>query len=177
MSNWLGISRPGSRDDGRTLEPVQVPVRLQREGERPCLVVGFDHRPNAEAALRWAAELATPLQADLHIVHVVDIADAGPDPDASDWEAQTTRCVEAQQHQASEMLADFPGHWTYQTRRGQPSRVLSNLANEKHALMIIVGARRTGILSTIAGWFDRSVASQLVQKPLQVPVLLVGPGR
>lgn len=174
MSDWLGITRPGLVDRGAT--PQRVAASSDRPVEPPaCLVVGFDHRPASEGALRRAAEFATLLRADLHVVHVIDIADVGPDPDAWDWEAQTSRCVEAEHRQASEMLTDFPGIWTYKTRRGQPSRVLTNLAKEKQALMIVVGARRTGVASPITGWFGRSVANQLVHRSDQIPVLVVRP--
>ena len=177
MSSWLGITHPGMADQVPTVQPVESQDVQPPAGEPACLVVGFDHRPAAEAALLRAAELATLMHADLHVVHVVDVADAGPDPDAADWEDQVARCVEAERRRASELLADFPGHWTYQTHRGQPSRVLSNVANQKHAHMIVVGARRTGLLSTILGWFGHSVVSQLAGRSSRTPVLLVGPRR
>src|SRR5215203_784019 len=39
------------------------------------IVVGFDEEPQSQAALRYAIDLARRLDADLEVVHVVDLRD------------------------------------------------------------------------------------------------------
>lgn len=177
IKDWLTPSRPGSGEDqGPAIRLVRSTADSASDAHTPCLVVGFDRRPASRAALRRAAELATVLAADLHVVHVVDVTDVDPDPDAADWETQLEQCLETEREQATQILSDFRGRWTYQMRHGPPSRTLASLASEEQALMVVVGARRHGPMSTISGWFDRSVSAQLVQRPLSRPVLVVPGG-
>ena len=50
------------------------------------LVVGYDRRPESQDALRVAAGLAERMDAELHVVHAVDLTDYPIDPDGFDWE-------------------------------------------------------------------------------------------
>lgn len=54
------------------------------------LVVGFDRYPSSWQALRFAITLAEPLNAYLHVAHIVDLDDVPIDPDGDDWEDRVT---------------------------------------------------------------------------------------
>lgn len=136
------------------------------------LVVGYDRSPASQEAIRVAVDLATRLGAELHVLHVVDLHDFPIDPDSSDWEEQAQRTLEQERHQAEHLLAVCPGTWTYHIERGDPVRALTTLADDLHALLIVVGTRGGGLGSAVQRLLDGSVSRRLVKGHCR-PVLVV----
>lgn len=139
----------------------------------PVIVVGFDRHPPATSALRAAAGLALRLGADLHVVHVLDVSDAYPDPDADDWEDRTNQQAQQVRSTAQALLADHGGRWSYLARRGTPARALAQAAQDADALMLVLGTPRSGHGSAVAHLLDRPVLAQVLHHDSDVPVLLV----
>jgi nucleotide-binding universal stress UspA family protein len=137
------------------------------------LVVGHSRDPASQQALRVARDLAERLGARLHVVHGIDLGDYPIDPDAADWEEQAERTLAEQHDQVQAALATCPQEWTYRADRGGPVGLISGVAEEKNALMIIVGTRGGGLGSAIERMLSgRSVSRALIRRQHR-PVLVV----
>ncbi len=145
---------------------------MTRQPAHPSLVLGHSRRPAADAALHVAVDLARRLDADLHVVHGVDLFDYPVDPDAADWEEQASRTLDEQRKRVEAILADCPVRWTYRTYRGDPARVLDDVAVETDALMIIVGSRGEGVGATFDRLLSGSVSRGVLRRQ-HCPVLVV----
>ncbi|WLP89893.1 universal stress protein [Gordonia sp. NB41Y] len=154
------------------------PLRRRRPGPRPritpqsCLVVGWDRHPDSLAAARFAAALAVPLRAHIHIVHIVDLDDEPIDPDAPDWEEQYRANVTAEAVTARALLDDVPASWTYHSGHGSPADLLAQVADRYGALMVVVGSPRSGLMGYLDSVLGQSVAHRLIGAR-RVPLLLV----
>jgi nucleotide-binding universal stress UspA family protein len=136
------------------------------------IVVGHSRDPASQEALRVARDLAERLGARLHVVHGVDLGDYPINPDAADWEEQAERTLAEQQVQVQTALANCPQGWTYSASRGGPVGLISGVAEEKDALMIIVGTRGEGLGPAIERLLDGSVSRGLIRHQHR-PVLVV----
>ncbi len=152
------------------------PVELERSGPagkaKASLVVGFDRSPASLAALAKAAEIGGLLEAELHVVHAVDLADYPVDPDADDWEEQAAQSLDDERLRVSTALAGYPGGWSYLALRAEPADALNRAAEQFDALMIVVGVRTHGwrhLLERLAG---PSVSHRLIGH-CHRPVLVV----
>jgi nucleotide-binding universal stress UspA family protein len=138
------------------------------------IVVGYASSVASRRALTVAAELAGDLGARLHVVHVVDLLDYPVDPDLPDWEERGASRLAAERAEVGSVLADWPGEWDYQVRRGDPARALAEIAAGRQARMIVVGTSHgSGLavaLERLAGTI-RSVAHALERA--DIPVLVV----
>jgi nucleotide-binding universal stress UspA family protein len=123
------------------------------------VVVGFDRCPASHHALRFAIELAAPLNAHLHVAHIIDLQDFPVDPDGDDWEQCFADTLDQERATACDLLSALPGNWTYYAHRGDPAHVLAALADTHDALMIILGTARGGLMSAI----DRSWAHRCLR--------------
>ena len=141
------------------------------------LVVGVDRHPASHAALAAAIDLATQLRADLHIVHAIDLSDYPIDPDAADWDSQGENALRHEQQQVTAAMAAFPGHWTYQVRRGHPAHVITALADQTGAQLILIGAARRGLTGTLTRALAGSVSGALLKAPTQRRPIIVVPTR
>jgi nucleotide-binding universal stress UspA family protein len=148
----------------RRLEPVRPP--------QAHLVLGHGRYASSEAALPVAADLARRLQAQLHVVHGIDLSDYPIDPDAADWEAQAQHVLAAQQQRVADALAGTDTGWSYHAWRGDPVELLARVADETDALMIIVGSRGEGFGKVLDRIFERSVSHGLIARQHR-PVLVV----
>ena len=63
-------------------------------------------------ALSFVMGLAVPLQAYLHVAHVVDLDDFPVEPDRDDWERRIVDTVERERTEACTMLAQGIGATT-----------------------------------------------------------------
>ncbi|MCV7426129.1 universal stress protein [Mycobacterium montefiorense] len=157
-------------------ETTTAPDYLVGPGHVPNIVLGWDRQRGSAAALAVAADLAQRLDARLHVVHVADTGDMPIDPDAADWEQQINQRLRDDEASARSFLDRLVVDWTYHSAHGQPSEIISNLADETHALMIVVGGQRGGMHSFIGTLAGQSVSRQLTHHHGR-PVLVVPPPR
>ena len=136
------------------------------------IVVGHSREPASQEALRVARDLAERLGARLHVVHSVDLGDYPINPDAADWEEEAERTLAEQEDQVQTALATCPQGWTYGTDRGDAVGLISAVAEEEDALMIIVGTRGAGFGPAIERLLDGSVSRGLIRRQHR-PVLVV----
>lgn len=104
-----------------------------------ALVVGVDHRDLSFKVLAVAADLAARLDADLHVVHAIDLRDYPVDPDSADWEEHAEAALTELRSSIETTLAGHEGRWTYQVQVGEPVPTLKAAADDRDALMIVVG--------------------------------------
>lgn len=136
------------------------------------MVLGWDLQPTSSAALQFAVIMAQRLNTHLHVVHVADIDDLPIDPDAWDWEGQLDQRLADNKTTARSLLDQLDANRTYHGARGRPSDVITNLADETDALMIVLGASRGGVHSFIETFAGQSVSRQLTRQHGR-PVLIV----
>ena len=141
--------------------------------EGAVIVVGFDHHEPALVALRFAAKLAIALDEHLRVVHVLDVSDAYPDPDADHWEQLTAGRVREVQEVAAHALAGSGCRWSYDARRGPVAGELLSAAREADATMLVLGAARAGHAAALVHLVDRPVLPHLLHRHLEVPILIV----
>lgn len=141
-------------------------------GRRPWLVVGVDARPTSVGALRTAMDLAGRLGAEIAVVHAIDLRDFPVDPDSDDWGLEAQRNIQAQEELVRSVMAGWERRWLYRAIRGEPARVLTGVATQLDALMIVVGARERRHRHDWGGWADHSIPHRLVGHA-ERPVLVV----
>lgn len=137
-----------------------------------CIVVGVDRDPAGQAALATAVDLAGRLRARVVAVHVVTLGDSPVDPDGPGWEDGLRAALAEEQQQVERALADHPGGWSYSAWHGDPADVLTRVAEQQRALMVVVGRHGTGISDVLHRLVDGSVSSRLV-RGCGRPVLVV----
>jgi nucleotide-binding universal stress UspA family protein len=138
----------------------------------PTLVVGHGQDPSSDQALLTAVDLARRMGGRLHIVHVIDLNDYPVNIDAPDWEQRGAESVAAEQRHVERMLADAPVPWTYEARHGDPTKVLCTAADERNALLIVVGSRGEGLRRALGRLMDPSISHGVIQRQYR-PVLVV----
>ena len=136
------------------------------------LVVGFDGTVESVAALRAAADLGERLEAHLVVVHAVDLSDYPVDPDADDYEQQAEKVVEADRGAVTAALRDYRPGWSFRALRAAPADALRKVADERAALMIVVGFRVTGT-HVVDHLLAPAVPSEIIRRSGR-PVLVVG---
>jgi nucleotide-binding universal stress UspA family protein len=140
------------------------------------LVVGHSRAPASQQALRVARDLAGRLNARLYIVHAITLGDYPVDPDAADWDQRAEEALAGQHEQVHAALAGCPQPWTYSVARRDPVSLISAVAEENNALMIIVGTRGPGVGATIERWCAGSVSHGLLRRQHR-PVVIVRASR
>jgi nucleotide-binding universal stress UspA family protein len=136
------------------------------------LLVGFDRCPSSQHALRFAITLAAPLNAHLHVAHIIDLEDFPIDPDGDDWVQRFADELAQERAQACDLLGALPGNWTYSAHHGGQAHTLTTLADADDALMIIIGAARGGLMSSLDRALGVSVSAHLIRHTHR-PVLVV----
>jgi nucleotide-binding universal stress UspA family protein len=137
------------------------------------IVVGFDRQPVSRRALEVAADLAARLGARLDVVHVVDLSDYPIDPERGDWEHLAREALAEEQRVADDVLATREVQWTYHAARGEPVHLLTTVADEQDALMIVVGTRGHSPLDALGRLLEGSVTRGLTGRGQHRPVLMV----
>jgi nucleotide-binding universal stress UspA family protein len=100
------------------------------------IVTGADGSESAEAAVRWAAELAVVFGSDLHVVTVEE----DHDPVPFEWSSGSSESHDALVHAVQ--IADAAGaHVLGHEQRGDPVAAIIRVADEVHADLIVVGNR------------------------------------
>ena len=131
----------------RSSMPADAPdLRTLTAAGGDTVIVGHDGHPTGDRALATAADLASRLNAHLHVVHSVTLEDYGIDPDTDAFEATRDRNVAAERERITAALADTTVPWTYHEERGEPAACLAQLARDLDAAFIVVGASHRGLL-------------------------------
>jgi nucleotide-binding universal stress UspA family protein/RimJ/RimL family protein N-acetyltransferase len=132
LSRLLQEFAVGSVTPARTLLDLLVPRRRgtleQPRGNR--IVVGVDGSPGSELAARMAQEVASVLNAGVHVVGVHRVL-LGDTEELRSAVRETAAALRGQGLQVYEHI-----------RRGEPGLVLPDVADEEGARLIVVGAGR-----------------------------------
>lgn len=175
----LEESSSTSRRQGRGSqgsEPLRVVEAKGDSVPAAHIVVGYDEDPQSQTALQTALELARRLDAHLDVVHVVDLRDYPVDPDREDWESESDKALERSAEHLRSLVQDHPQGWSYHAWRGDPVHLLAAVAEEREALMIVVGTHGPGFTATLHRVMGGSVSRGLVGHS-HTPVLVVPPSR
>jgi nucleotide-binding universal stress UspA family protein len=156
-------------------EPTPILVLDHAPGSEDSganLVVGFDRRAESMAALETAVQLGGRLQANLLVIHAVDLADYPIDPDRRDYEEQAQRTLAEERFTVSSVLASYAFGWTYRALRDDPVDALIRAADDVDALMVIVGSRGEHWHLVLERLISPSVSHRLIERCGR-PVLVV----
>lgn len=154
------------------------PLRRRRPGPPPRraartdLVIGWDRRPASMAAMRMAVGLGHELDAHVHVVHIVDLSDTPLDPDDPDWETRFAETVDEEALAARRLLDELPASWTYHSGHGSAATLLATVADRYHALMVVIGGQRGGVMSYLDSVMGQSVTQRMIGQR-KVPLLIV----
>lgn len=154
-------------------------IRLDGDGPAPTtttptIVVGHSIDPESDDALDVAIDLARRLGAVLRVVHGADLDDHPIDADAPDWEERAQQAVAAQRARVADRLSTTDLAWCYDAGSGEPAALLSRVAREDSALMIVVGSRGRDFASAVARLLGGSVSREVIGEG-GCPVLVVPP--
>jgi nucleotide-binding universal stress UspA family protein len=132
--------------------------------DKTCLVVGIDASPESLAAVEWALRLAGDLQRRVVAVHAVGLLEGQhlrphPDVEATVTAARTLNpgCADVQ---VDTMFED-----------GAAAEVITRVAEDHDAVMIVVGSRGLGRATHLLGSTSEAVLSRAT-----IPVLIVPAG-
>ncbi|TAK30547.1 MAG: universal stress protein [Myxococcaceae bacterium] len=125
------------------------------------IVVGYDFTEASDDALSWALELAQPLLATVHIVHIADSSDDN-DPNVVERRAALARVADDAGPRVTSQLA----------LGSDVARALVDLSEEGNADLIVVATRQ---VSAMRRWFLGSVANELI-RAAHCPVVTVRSG-
>jgi nucleotide-binding universal stress UspA family protein len=135
------------------------------------IVAGYHASPASLTALGTAKDLAERMNAEIHVVHAIDLSDYPIDPDRADWEEQAHERPASQRENIDAVMSNFWGRWFVHIHRGDAFAVLCQIANQCDAAMIVIGAR-TGGLARVERFATLSVVGKLLNHPGR-PVLVV----
>lgn len=134
------------------------------------IVVGIDDSPGSRRALEWTAELAQGLQARVVAVHAFEpLAHVGELSPGVDLRALRERAVVQVEGELCQPLRQRGVQHTALTLEGEPADVLLGVARKEQADLLVVGARRMGLLKTLA----LGSTSQKVTHHAGSPVVIV----
>ena len=137
------------------------------------LVVGFDGSPASYSAIQRAAALSSVTDEAVHVVSVLPPMssyklNAGMGEPRSEVEDLRIQLRDAAMRGAIGRHCDRPG-WTHQVIIGNPSREIARTAEERGAVLIILGRSERGAI-------DRSLGADTtlqVMRCSSIPVLVV----
>lgn len=152
---------------------VRVAGAWEAERRHADIVLGYDKPESGQAPLEVAADLARRTSAHLHVVHGIDLSDYPIDPDAGDWEATAQQHLAAGRVAIEDALAGHLNGWSYHAAHGRPLDLLTSVAEECDALLIVVGLRQGGFFDSLGRLVGGSVSHHLVNHSRR-PVLVVG---
>ena len=136
------------------------------------IVVGYDDTPGAQAALERAATLATALGSKLVVISVTPLMvsagrSGGPIDPTDPPEKHAKELEAARAYLEGQGISDAD----YQPAVGEPPDAIVQLADERHADMIVVGTREHGMINRLIG----ASVSNAVSHHAHCDVLIVHP--
>jgi universal stress protein A len=137
------------------------------------ILVATDFSESAEHALEEATGLARRLDARIHLVHAYELPALLPGPEASAASAELDRSIRESARTALEELAERVRSVSLEVAvevgHGAPTEVITRIARERGANLIVMGTRgRSGLSHVLLG----SVAERTV-RTAPCPVLTV----
>jgi nucleotide-binding universal stress UspA family protein len=141
------------------------------------ILVGVDGSDGSLAAVRWAAEVAAPLDAEIIAVFVAEMAptaltapagmgDVSPGVD-TEWLENMTKTL---REQWCAPLAESGATWQCDVISGSPSHALLAAADEVHADLIAIGRHGHGRLAErLMGSTPNYIAHHATQPVVVVP--------
>ncbi|MCA9709943.1 MAG: universal stress protein, partial [Myxococcales bacterium] len=182
----LVLGRRAPREGGRLVRLGRVARRLLRSLPVPIVVVppdlgadqlgsgpvvlGVDLTESCGPAAAFAARVATAMRRSLVLVHAVHPPDRGPYVPSDVWD-HTILHLRDHGERAFERWADHHhvGATERVTLEGPPVQVLTGLARERDACMLVTGSRELGGVERL---FLSSLGSELAaSSPLPVAVV------
>jgi nucleotide-binding universal stress UspA family protein len=134
------------------------------------IVVGIDDSPGSRRALAWTAELAAGLRARVVAVHAFEpLAHVGELAPGVDLRALRERTTAQVQGELTQPLRERGVEHAARVLEGEPAEVLLDAARKEQAELIVVGARRMGMLKSLA----LGSTSQKVMHHAGSPVVIV----
>jgi nucleotide-binding universal stress UspA family protein len=154
---------------GRTIHQSWEYERLQPGG----VVVGVDGSAESIGALNTAASIARSQRWALHVVSVLPPFPAYHiDPGLSESRNNTDELRIQLRGASIRSLMDSVGAaegWTHEVVMGRPARMITHIAGQRGANLIVVGRREHGLMDRIAG----AETSLQVMRLSSIPVLAV----
>jgi nucleotide-binding universal stress UspA family protein len=132
--------------------------------DRTCLVVGVDASPESLSAVEWSLRLAANLRRRVVAVHAVGLLEGQnvrPHPDV----AATVAAARA----LNAGYSDVDVETVFED--GVPAEVITRIAQDQHAAMIVVGSRGLGRATHLLGSTSEAVLARAT-----IPVLIVPAG-
>ena len=129
-----------------------------------CLVVGVDASPESLAAVEWALRLAEDLRRRVVAVHTVGLLEEQglrPHPDVT----ATVTAARA----LNPGFSDLEVNTIFEA--GVPAEIITRVAEDEHAVLIVVGSRGLGRATHLLGSTSEAVLARAT-----VPVLIVPAG-
>jgi universal stress protein A len=128
------------------------------------ILVPTDFSSSAEAAVRYAAQLARAFHASIHLLHVVDnpLASAMWSTEAytAEIEGLQINLVRAAEERLKGSVPSHTGTVSTEVRPGNPPQQILEVARERSADLIVMGTHgRTGLAHIMLG----SVAERVVR--------------
>lgn len=140
----------------------------------PCgLVVGVDGSSESLAAFNTAASIARSRRCPLHVVSVIPpFPSYQIDPGAEESKTNVEELrIQLRESSVRDILhaAGAEKEWTYQVVMGRPAKMLTRIAEERGADLILVGSRDHGVMDRIVG----GETTLQVMRLSSIPVLAV----
>ena len=135
------------------------------------LLVGLDNTPESASVLASAVALALPTGAKITLLHVVDVPAELPPPGSLLLVLPTSKndlVLAARQHLAllaEDVPAALRGDIVVET--GNPADVICDVARDRDASMVLIGAHRHGVVRRVLGTTAAHVVNQ-IDRPLVV---------
>jgi nucleotide-binding universal stress UspA family protein len=107
------------------------------------IVVGYHPSQASLHALGVAKDFGIRMDAEVHVVHGIDLGDFPINPDAVDWEAKAAALIQAEKETVETAMADYPGRWAYHELRKGAYEAIYQIAETFQPAMIVVGHRRS----------------------------------
>ena len=129
-----------------------------------CLVVGVDASPESLAAVEWSLRLAAKLRRRVIAVHAVGLLEGQhvrPHPDVAATVA-AARTLDGG-------YSDVDVETVFED--GAPAEIITRIAEDQHAVMIVVGSRGLGQAAHLLGSTSEAVLARAT-----IPVLIVPAG-
>lgn len=136
------------------------------------IVVGYHASQAALRALAVAKDLGARMDAEIHVVHGIDLGDYAIDPDAGDWGDEAEAHILAEEDTVRTVMGDYPHRWYYHAVRDDPYHAICRMGDEVDAAMIVVGSHGGGAARVA----ERLVGTPTIKRLLNSagrPVLVV----